>query len=184
MEKERKKAYIFLAITWLLLFAILLLLARMFHVTTPVAGATAFYGASPKSGREIGICEIPVHLEIGHYVLVRPIRESVTVTIPAGSSQGSYSDDLFFVYANCPAIARIEIIPRANSIKDVKWEAKIQLDKGDPLDQEVVLPISKGVELLTTVKAEFKDVNQVLAYRAGEYKKQADLVLTIFPAGP
>jgi len=130
------------------------------------------------------VCSIPVHLEIEPYVMVRPIKESVTVTIPAGSSQGSYSGDLFFALANCPAIVRIEIIPRANAIKAVAWGAKIQVDKGDPLDQEIVLPINKGVEILTTVKAEFKDVKSVLAYQAGEHKKQADLVLTIFPTGP
>ena len=45
MEKERKIAYIYLAITWLALFAVLILLAWMFYTTTPVAGAdTVFYG--------------------------------------------------------------------------------------------------------------------------------------------
>jgi len=181
MEKKKKIVWILLPVLWIFLLLVLMLL--LFNSTSSVTGATGYYGPRIEN-KKMDVCTIPVHLEIGSYVLVRPIRESVTVTIPAGSYQGSYSGDLFFVYANCPAIARIEIIPRAGSIKDVKWEAKIQIDKGDPLDQEIVLPISKGVEVLTTVKADFKNINQVLAYQSGEYKKQADLVLTIFPAAP
>ena len=165
-------------VAWILLITLLLM------ITCSVTGAVSFFGGSMRGSRKMDVCSIPVHLKIEPYVLVRPIKESVTVTVPAGSSQGSYSGDLFFVLANCPAIARIEIIPRTNAIKNVVWDAKVQVDKGDPLDQEIVLPICEGVEILTTVKAEFKDVENVLAYRAGERKKQADLVLTIFPAMP
>jgi len=165
-------------VAWVALIVLLLM------ITCSVVGATSFFGSRVKRGRSLDVCSIPVHLKIEPYVLVRPIKESVTVTVPAGSSRGSYSGDLFFAFANCPAIARIKIVPRTNAIKDVVWDAKVQVDKGDPLDQEIVLPANRGVEILTTVKAEFKDVKSVLAYRAGEHKKQADLVLTIFPAMP
>ena len=162
-------------VAWVLLIVLLLM------ITCSVAGAVSFFGGSVRSSRNLDVCSIPVHLKIEPQVIVRPIRESVTVTIPAGSSKGLYSGDLFFALANCPVIVRIEIIPRIGAIKDVAWDAKIQVDKGDPLDQEIVLPINKGVEILTTVTAKFKDLETVLAYRAGEHKKQADLVLTIFP---
>ena len=162
-------------IAWILLIVLVL------FITCTVVGARSFFNGSVKNRRSLDVCSIPVHLEIEPYVLIRSIRESVTVTIPTGSSQGVYSGDLFFIFANCPARARIRITPRKDAIKDVVWNAKIQVDKGDPLDQEIVLPICRGVEILTTVKAEFKDVESVLAYQAGEHKKQADLVLTIFP---
>ena len=165
-------------VAWVALIVLLLM------ITCSVTGARNFFGGSVKRGRSLDVCSIPVHLKIEPYVLVRPIKESVTVTVSAGSSQGSYSGDLFSAFANCPAIARIKIVPRTNAIKDIVWDAKVQVSKGDPLNQEIVLPVCKGVEILTTIKAEFKDVKSVLAYQAGEHKKQADLVLTIFPAMP
>lgn len=172
MKKMKKKV----RVAWILLIMLLLI------ITCSVAGARSFFNGRVKGNRKMDVCSIPVHLKIEPYVLIRPIRESVTVTIPAGSSQGFYSGDLFFAKANCSAIVAIEIIPRANAIKDVVWDARIQVDKGDPLDREIILPPLQGFEILTTVTAKFKNLESVLAYQAGEHENQADIVLTIFPA--
>lgn len=125
------------------------------------------------------VSSIPVGLRVMPCAIVIPLKEQVFVDVP-----GSYSDELFFVKTNGNIMLHVDITPRADSIKEVNWDAKIHVRKEDPLREEIFLTGPISIKIRATITAEFKNSESIFLYKAGEHPRQADLILTIIPAMP